>query len=247
MNYLHPLDYLFNGESWVKKLFILIVTNLFFLPTAPIYAGYQLAIVRSRGRHDEKLPDLEVSVASMASLFVDGLRLLLQFLVAFLPVVALVVGAACLAYCSENSMHTVYRVWAILGIAFIFFVLALLAVPAIYILAARDGSWLTVFKLRPMLDLVQAHFDDYLRLVIVSFIYRAAAVLTGSVIAGLGNILTAPMAGLCICELYGQYAGLGSRAGATEPADLSESAESVSAQAGSVAETERGLVVNAGA
>ena len=135
-------------------------------------------------------------------------------------------------------MHTVYRVWAILGIAFIFFVLALLAVPAIYILAARDDSWLTVFKLRPMLDLVLAHFDEYLRIVIVSFIYRAVAVLTGSVIAGLGNILTVPMAGLCICELYGQYAGLDIKAGTGEPAD---SSEPVDAETDPVTEAEQGI------
>ena len=84
----------------------------------------------------------------------------------------------------------------------VFCVLAALAMPAVYILASENKSWLAVTNFSRLKEIMTSSISTYIITTLVGMVYNFVA----SCVAGPFSVLTSPMACICNGQLLGQYA-----------------------------------------
>ncbi len=209
MNYWSaPINYLINDKKWYVKIAIL-AACLFLVIPAAILGGYMLEVLRYTRKNteglDSDMPPMELEFARLVGYWVEGIRLGVQGLILCIPFTfCWIVGIFAFAISHNGEAGSVGLVIMLAAflLGLVFCVLAALAMPAVYILASENKSWLAVTNFSRLKEIMTSSISTYIITTLVGMVYNFVA----SCVAGPFSVLTSPMACICNGQLLGQYA-----------------------------------------
>jgi hypothetical protein len=217
--------FVFEDKDWVVKILIaagiflagLVVGGLFFwiilIPTILAFAlpgGYALQITRRviAGRAD-LLPEWD----NWGELFMEGVKLLVIMFVYYLPqiVISVILGPIAGALGDQAQGLSVLLSLCLSCFNLLWFVV--------------NGELKAAFRFGEIVAFVRDHFTTYLITAVMSWVAGIIGIL-GTVVCGVGALVTLPYAWMVTGHLYGQaYLEAKGQMAAPAPVDLSDEAE----------------------
>ncbi|NOX62100.1 MAG: DUF4013 domain-containing protein [Chloroflexi bacterium] len=232
------LSYVFEDEKWIEKVLIaalITFVGVFFSFTmfAPLIAsalllGYSVEIVsRVRARNPNPLPEWD----DWGRLFVDGVKLMLLYLIYAVPAIILLSpGAALISVFSDTSIQAIA---VLLGsclffLAILYGILYAFFIPGITVRYANTREIIDSLDVAWLWDFTRDNAGDVIAAVIVVWLVTFVANFVGLLICGIGLFFTSVWTVMVQSHLYGQ---IGLAAPAEEPARENESANSEESEA----------------
>jgi len=231
--------FVFEDEDWIVKILIaagiflagLVVGGLFFwvilIPTILAFAlpgGYALQVTRRViGGRTDLLPEWD----NWGELFMEGVKLLVIMFVYYLPqiVVSVILGPIAGVLGDQAEGLSVLVSLCLSCFNLIWFLVVSLLLPAAIGLYAENGELKDAFRFGEVIALVRDHFSTYLVTAVMSWVAGIIGIL-GTIVCGVGALVTFPYAWLVTGHLYGQaYLEAKGQLAAPATVDLFDEAE----------------------
>ena len=203
------LNYPMADPNWIVKTLIGAACQ-FFVISAPILTGYQLAIIRQTANgEDGKLPEYE----DLGNLWIQGFMVMLVMGAIFmLPSIAIAVATGTALYVSAGTLDAaegpaVLLILALAGLALAVTILGLaFLAPALILRYALTGNMSSLFDFSTAWGDIQHGFSDYLLIAAFPILASIVSMIFMTVTAGIGALL-APLISVFILMIQARMIG----------------------------------------
>ena len=198
--------YVFEDEQWVSKVLMgaLFSVLSFALIGIPFIVGYTVELVANVRKGEEKpLPAWD----NLGKIFRDGLLLIIGFLIYLLPIWILTCPFIVLTSSFDGSSAEASNFITVIGFTCLVtiwgLVVAILS-PAIYIRFAETRELGAIFRFGDILDFTKRNLGQVIVAVLLAWVASLIGSLVGTLLCGVGLLLTGFWAFLVESHLYGQ-------------------------------------------
>ncbi len=200
--------FLFEDKKWVEKLLIGGLILLIPIVGSLLLMGYMVVLIRNVRQGEEyPLPEWH----EFGEMIVDGLKLLLAYIVWALPIIVLWVPFVVLAiplgvFASEDVAGGILGTLALCFTCFtvLYAILLLFLVPAVTIRYAEAGELSAALAVSDVFQFTRANLGNVVLVVVVVLLAQIAAGIVGGILCGIGALFTAFWALTVQGYLYGQ-------------------------------------------
>lgn len=201
MQFAGAINYIFKSANYIKICAILIICAVFVI-TSPVMCGYTLRIIRSIRDGNDQLPDLVLS-DDFAVLYMDGLRLMVQMLLLFLPMIlGLIIVIPCMASGKEGAMAIGVIIGLLLLLASL--IIATCFGVAITCLTAEDDGWLVVTQFSRIMQIAGMDKGLYIAAIFYPVFWNLVFGFLGF-IPIVGNLIAIPLTTITTAYFCGMY------------------------------------------
>jgi hypothetical protein len=205
--------FVFDDEDWIVKILIaaaiLLVGSLFswvlliplFLAFA-ILGGYQIEIMRRVIQGDSNpLPAWD----NWGDLIVDGIKVIVIGIVYALPAIIISVCLGVPSGLLGEDAPGLSSLFGILGscLSFVWAIVMSIVLPAALAFFVADGEMSAAFRFGDVLAFTRDNLSTYLITFVMSWVAYIIGSL-GSIVCGVGALVTTPYAYMVVGHLYGQ-------------------------------------------
>jgi Na+/H+-dicarboxylate symporter len=205
--------FVFDDENWIVKILIaaaiLLVGTLFswvlaipMLLAFAILGGYQVEIVRRVIQRDANpLPEWD----NWGDLIVDGIKVIVIGIVYALPAIVVSLCLGIPAGIMSEDAPGLSSVFSVLSscLSFIWAIVMSVVLPAAIAFFVADGELAAAFRFGDVLAFVRNNLSTYLITFVMSWVAYIIGGL-GSIVCGVGALVTTPYAYMVVGHLYGQ-------------------------------------------
>ena len=206
MDYGKSFTFTFQDEKWISKFAVGVIISLVPIVNFAGY-GYMVQLLKNvRDGEEYPLPEWD----DFGKLFVDGLKLMLGYLVYFIPVFLLSFALIPFAIAADSGGTAGEAlglvVMCISCLVTLIAFLPLLLYPALYIQYAKDDQIGDMFKFGEMWDLIKGDTANYIIVLLMFLVLALIAFFVGILICFVGVIVTTWWAQLASAHMIGQLA-----------------------------------------
>lgn len=203
--------YVFDDEEWVSKLLIAAVISLVspFVLGIPylLILGYTIEIVRNVRRGDARpLPKWD----NLGDKFRDGLLLCIAILVYSLPILIILCPFIAISIAtgdSQSAQDSLGILWTCFAcLAILWGIVVAVLTPALYIRFAETREISSLFRFGDIISFTTTNIGPVIVVLVMSLVASILASIVGTVLCGIGLIVTTPWATLVMAHLYAQVA-----------------------------------------
>jgi MFS family permease len=203
--------FVFEDEEWVSKLLIAAVISLItpFLLGIPylLLGGYTVQLVRNVRRGEARpLPTWD----NLGDKFREGLLLFIAVLVYSLPILIILCPFIIIAVAtgdSQQAQDTLGILWACFAcLAFLWGIAVALVTPALYVRLAETGELASLFRFGDIIGFTTRNIGSVIVAIVVAWVANLIASIVGTLLCGIGLLVTTPWAAFVAAHLYAQVA-----------------------------------------
>ena len=207
-------NFVFEDEEWVSKLLIAAVISLIslFLLGIPylLLVGYTVQLVRNVRRGEARpLPRWD----DLGDKFREGLLLFIAALVYSLPNLIILCPFIIIAVATGDSQQA-QDTLGILGIlwarfaclAFLWGIVVTLVTPALYVRLAETGELASLFRFGDIIGFTTRNIGSVIVAIVMAWVANLIASIVGTLLCGVGLLVTTPWAAFVAAHLYAQVA-----------------------------------------
>ena len=203
--------FVFEDEEWVSKLLIAAVISLIspFLLGIPylLLVGYTVQLVRNVRRGEARpLPRWD----DLGDKFREGLLLFIAALVYSLPNLIILCPFIIIAVAtgdSQQAQDALGILWACFAcLGFLWGIAVALVTPALYVRLAETGELASLFRFGDIIGFTTRNIGSVIVAIVVAWVANLIASIVGTLLCGVGLLVTTPWAAFVAAHLYAQVA-----------------------------------------
>lgn len=203
--------FVFEDEEWVSKLLIAAVISLIapFLIGIPylLILGYTVQLVRNVRRGEARpLPRWD----NLGDKFREGLLLFIAVLIYSLPILLILCPFIVIAIAtgdSQQAQDTLGILWACFTcLAVLWGIVVALLTPALYVRLAETGEFAALFRFGDIIGFTTRNIGSVIVAIVVAWVANLIASIVGTLLCGVGLLVTTPWAAFVAAHLYAQVA-----------------------------------------
>lgn len=203
--------FVFEDEEWVSKLLIAAVISLVapFLIGIPylLIIGYTVQLVRNVRRGEVRpLPRWD----NLGDKFREGLLLFIAVLIYSLPILIILCPFIVIAIAtgdSQQAQDTLGILWACFTcLAVLWGIVVTLLTPALYVRLAETGEFGALLRFGDIIGFTTRNIGTVIVAIVVAWVANLIASIVGTLLCGIGLLVTIPWAEFVAAHLYAQVA-----------------------------------------